>query len=167
MNIFILDQDPVKAAEYLCDKHVIKMILESIQMLCTVNRLGGSTDNTLYKATHVKHPCVIWLCESASNYEWLVRHLESMHNQYKLRYNKQHKSFIGLYHIVKNPPPWLKDMGLTKFALAMPESYKKEDPVLSYRLYYICCKLKICTWKYPAVEPFWVRELVNNLTHFL
>lgn len=42
-----------------------------------------------------------------------------------------------------------------------------QDPVLSYRLYYVCCKLKICKWKYPAVEPFWVRELVNNLTHFL
>lgn len=167
MNIFVLDQDPVKAAEYLCDRHIIKMLLESTQLLCTVHRLGGSTDTRLYKATHTKHPCVVWLCESSSNYNWLVKHLLAMHEQYRLRYNKDHKSFTELYDVVKTPPPWLKDIGLTRFALAMPEVYKKDDPVLSYRLYYVCVKLKICTWKHPAVEPTWIRELINNLHLYL
>jgi hypothetical protein len=39
MNIFYLDKDPIKAAEYSCDKHVVKMILESAQMLCTAHRV--------------------------------------------------------------------------------------------------------------------------------
>jgi hypothetical protein len=167
MNIFILDQDPVKAAEYLCDKHVIKMLLESTQMLCTVHRLGGSTDNSLYKAAHIKHPCVIWLCESSGNYNWLVKHLVAMHEQYKLRYHREHKSFTELYHIVKEPPSWLKDIGLTRFALAVPELYKKEDPVLSYRLYYVCSKIEICNWKYPATEPYWFKEILNNISFYL
>lgn len=167
MNIFVLDQDPVKAAEYLCDRHIIKMLLESTQLLCTIHRLGGSTDVRLYKATHTKHTCVVWLCESSSNYNWLVKHLLAMHEQYRLRYSKDHKSFTELYNVVKSPPAWLKDIGLTKFALAMPEVYKKDDPVLSYRLYYVCVKLKFCTWKHPAVEPVWIRELINNLHLYL
>ena len=39
MNIFYLDRDPVIAAQMMCDKHVVKMILESAQMLSTAHRV--------------------------------------------------------------------------------------------------------------------------------
>ena len=39
MNIFVLHQDPDIAAQYHCDKHVNKMIVESAQMLSTAIRL--------------------------------------------------------------------------------------------------------------------------------
>ena len=52
MNIFYLDPDPVAAAQMQCDKHVVKMALETAQILSTV--LGGP-----YKPTHAKHPSVL------------------------------------------------------------------------------------------------------------
>lgn len=39
MNIFVLDYNPKFAAEYHCDKHVVKMILESAQILSSIHRL--------------------------------------------------------------------------------------------------------------------------------
>ena len=166
MNIFILDRDPVLAARYLADRHVVKMTLESFQMLSTVHRVWGSTEG-LYKITHLHHPCTVWLLTSASNYRWLVSHVESMHEEYTLRYQKTHKSFRTLYHLVKDPPPQLEDKGLTPFALAMSEVYKREDPVLSYRLYYITDKIRLCHWKSPSQEPPWFRLMLANIDKLL
>ena len=44
MNIFYLDRDPKIAAQLACDKHVVKMILESAQMLCTAHRVLDGDD---------------------------------------------------------------------------------------------------------------------------
>ena len=90
MNIFILDNDPVKAAQQQCDKHVVKMIVESAQMLSTAHRmldghvelrpsksgkrmvkhyiLNDKRDDILYKAVHYNHPCTVWTMESHENY---------------------------------------------------------------------------------------------------
>lgn len=72
MNIFVLDYTPQKAAEYHCDKHVVKMILESAQILCAVHHKNGDS-NVPYKLTHKNHPCTIWAGESRSNYLWLTQ----------------------------------------------------------------------------------------------
>lgn len=156
MNIFVLDSDPAKAVHYLCDKHVIKMILESFQMLCTVLRHYGLNDSQLYKSTHVKHPCVLWLIESRSNYVWLLDHLEAMQKEYYLRYLKVHASYRKLWNVVNNIPENYPELGLTKFRLAMPDQYKRDDPILSYRLYYIGEKLKFAKWSPPSEVPDWI-----------
>ena len=39
MNIFILNDDPVIAAQEQCDKHIPKMVVESAQMLSTTHRM--------------------------------------------------------------------------------------------------------------------------------
>ena len=104
MNIFILDENPDKAAKYHCDKHVCKMILESGQMLCTAHWLGwldklGKTrgdfrlvrdmQNYLHenvprknqppwKITHANHPCSIWTRETTGNYKWSRLLLQSI-----------------------------------------------------------------------------------------
>ena len=70
MNIFVLDSDPKVAATMLCDKHVVKMILESAQMLSTVAHTNGHIPR--YRPTHSKHPCTLWAGESKSNWQWLV-----------------------------------------------------------------------------------------------
>ena len=59
MNIFVLHQNPQTAAEMMCDKHVVKMILETAQMMCTV--VASYDHDTPYRPTHSKHPCTIWL----------------------------------------------------------------------------------------------------------
>ena len=75
MNIFVTHLDPVKCAQNLDDKRVIKMILESAQMLSTsINVSGGKGP---YKTTHVNHPCSVWVRSSNANYYWLLNHFQA------------------------------------------------------------------------------------------
>ena len=154
MNIFILDKEVEKCAEYHCDKHVIKMILESAQMLSAVVRLNGHDIG--YKLTHKNHPCTIWARESLSNYNWLVRLTRLLNYEYRYRYDKDinHKS----YDLVKTLPiPDLPDIGLTPFAQAMPEQYKNKNAVKAYRDYYINEKSSFLTWT-KRKKPTWMNN---------
>jgi hypothetical protein len=154
MQVFILDKNPKKSARMLCDKHVVKMVLESAQILSTVHWLQDTKYKTLiYKPTHVKHPCVIWANDSKKNYQWLLRHLIYLLKEYKYRYNKTHKTKRLLKHL-KKIPTTLKNKKLT-FVLAMPEEYKQNDVVKAYREYYI--KEKKHFIKYTKrKKPFWL-----------
>ena len=154
MNIFVLDKKVEKCAEYHCDKHVIKMILESAQMLSAVVRLNGHDIG--YKLTHKNHPCTIWARESLSNYNWLVRLTRLLNYEYRYRYDKDinHKS----YDLVKTLPiPDLPDIGLTPFAQAMPEQYKNKNAVKAYRDYYINEKSSFLTWT-KRKKPKWINN---------
>jgi len=159
MNIFILDLDPKLCAMYHCDKHVIKMILEHAQMLCTAHNLSGST--TPYKTTHKNHPCSIWVRESLENYNWLVEMTHYLNEEYKSRYNKKvnHKSYDLLLSLKK--PDFLPKIGITTIALAMPDKYKIENnPVESYRNYYIGEKQAFATWKNFNTHPDWFKNIL-------
>ena len=154
MNIFVLDEKVEKCAEYHCDKHVIKMILESAQMLSAVVRLNGHDIG--YKLTHKNHPCTIWARESLSNYNWLVRLTRLLNYEYRYRYDKDinHKS----YDLVKTLPiPDLPDIGLTPFAQAMPDQYKNKNAVKAYRDYYINEKSSFLTWT-KRKKPKWINN---------
>ena len=154
MNIFVLDKEVEKCAEYHCDKHVIKMILESAQMLSAVVRLNGHDIG--YKLTHKNHPCTIWARESLSNYNWLVRLTRLLNYEYRYRYDKDinHKS----YDLVKTLPiPDLPDIGLTPFAQAMPDQYKNKNAVKAYRDYYINEKSSFLTWT-KRKKPKWINN---------
>ena len=169
MNIFVLDQNIEKCAEYHCDKHVIKMILESAQMLSSVVRLQGH--DVGYKLTHKNHPCTIWARESLSNYLWLLQLTDSLNSEYRYRYNKEinHKS----YDMVKTLPiPNLPAIGLTPFAQAMPEQYKNRNTsrvlhiaknrntVKAYRSYYLNEKSNILHWT-KRKAPEWASFSTN------
>ena len=166
MNIFCLDKDPVKAAQMMCDKHIVKMLLESAQLMCTAHReldvscnIMPNIDKMLYKSTHKNHPSAKWVRESAYNYIWLYRHWVAMNDEYKLRYNKKvnHKSFDRLNEFLKHPPD---NAALNKIGTlptpAMPDDCKiPGDVVASYRKYYIQEKRTIATWKIPSRKPKW------------
>ena len=92
MNIFYLHADPYKAATYFYDKHKVKMILESAQMLCTAHHVYGNGDNVPYKKAHLNHPSTIWARSSRSNYYWLYEHMLGIGKQYTKRYGKYHLS---------------------------------------------------------------------------
>lgn len=92
MNIFFSDADPVKAAQNLDDKRVVKMILESAQMLCTALRLNNATHLAQYKATHGNHPSNVWCRTTDSNYAWLLAHMIALCDEYSFRYGKVHAS---------------------------------------------------------------------------
>jgi hypothetical protein len=115
MNIFYLDHDPVVAAKWMVDKHVVKMILESAQLLSTAHRVLDGTekvvqryvagsfparyrnvkqwvledgrDNVIYQATHINHPSAVWIRESVLNYAWLVDHMYALMQEYSYRYS--------------------------------------------------------------------------------
>ena len=160
MNIFILSENPVKAAELQCDKHVVKMIVESAQMLSTAHRmldgvmtrrasksgkmqikyyaLDDSRETSLYKAVHFNHPCTIWVRESKENYRWLYKHLVGLVEQYHYRYNKTHKTETILSDLL-SPPNNIPNIGLTPYKKAMnvyPDLMAMSDTVSAYREYY-------------------------------
>ena len=160
MNIFVLDNDPVIAAQLQCDKHVVKMIVESAQMLSTEHRMidgsmerrpskSGSMiqyfklddhrENILYKACHFNHPSTVWTRENSRNYDWHYSHFIALCDEYTYRYNKVHSTDTKLREILYNKPKNLPYAGYkTPFKLAMkanPECMF-EDAVKSYRAYY-------------------------------
>ena len=92
MNIFYLHNNPYKAATYFYDKHKVKMILESAQMLCTAHHVYGNGDNVPYKKAHLNHPSTIWARSSKSNYYWLYEHMLGIGKVYTKRYGKYHLS---------------------------------------------------------------------------
>lgn len=152
MNIFYLDSDPRKCAEYHNDKHVVKMILETGQLLCGAHWSTGS--EAPYKLSHQNHPCSKWTRESLSNYLWLCQLGLYLCWEYKHRYGKTHKTYETILWCCDNHPR-IPDIGPTKPALAMPDSCKiANNAVLSYRNYYITEKKHFSKWKNRSV-PNW------------
>jgi hypothetical protein len=145
MNIFFLSFDPKTAAEHHCDKHVVKMILETAQLLYSSHWVTDSTrlPAGAYKLAHKNHPCSIWVRESIDNYMWLVRLGQALCQEYRFRYgDKTHKTEAHIEWLCQNPPA-IPAKGFTTVRLAMPDEYKMEDPIDSYRMYYRENKLKI------------------------
>lgn len=154
MNIFVLHTNPKTAAKQHVDKHVVKMILESAQMLSTAHVLLD--DNQIgYKATHKNHPCSIWVRESSGNYMWLYNLFKELSAEYTYRYGKVHKTWEKLGTVLSTPPANIKQGRRTKFALAMPDKYKSNDPVQSYHDYYIGEKYNMFSWK-NRPTPSWL-----------
>ena len=146
MNIFAVDKNPIVAAKHLHDKHIVKMTVESVQMLSTVQRMYGNKDPILYKATHQDSICVDWLRKGKQNYLWLHAHAEALCDEYSFRYyGRQHKSSL-LLDKVAIPPYQIPDIQLTPFALEMPEEYMVDDPINSYRAYYLNEKVRGNYW---------------------
>ena len=156
MNIFFLHQNPHQAAKYQYNKHIVKMVLESAQMLCTAHHciLGDEAD-VPYKAAHKNHPSTVWARRSANNYEWLYHHFVALSAEYKRRYGKEHLSFTKLAEFLKNPPKNLTKGPMTPFAQAMPDDVKDSDPVVAYKNYYTKYKREIATWNRGRQQPTW------------
>lgn len=151
MNIFVLDYDTRKCAEYHVNKHVVKMITESAQLLSTAVRVSGIDAG--YKITHLNHPCSIWCRESLSNWRWLKQLTDSLCEEYCFRYDRfSHKAHDMATSL---PEPKIPDLGLTKFALAMPEQYQTDCAIESYRNYYRFDKYHLHEWG-KREKPDWL-----------
>lgn len=160
MNIFVLDRNPVRAAQMSCDRHVVKMILETAQMLSTVHQGYGVAKT--YKATHAHHPCTVWASQTAHNYAWLLKHGLALCEEYTLRYKRVHKTeslLRGELHCLPRNIPLL---GQTEFAQAMPDEYRNENAVIAYRTYYIHAKESIAKWTIRDA-PAWFEYKLPSL----
>jgi hypothetical protein len=161
MNIFSTSPDPFQSARWLVDKHCVKMLLESTQLLCTAFHEQGI--DAPYKPSHRNHPSSIWTRLSYDNFQWLIAHAHGISEEYTARYGKIHKSKVVL--------DWCEDHAhllgfdlrdLTKFAIAIADDmlcrkhpdFTEDDPVAAYRLYIKLDKQHIHTWK--RNKPNWV-----------
>ena len=138
MNIFYLDKCPEKAARLQYNKHVVKMILESAQMLCTAHHcIMGEDADVPYKPAHRNHPSTIWARQSGENYTWLYRHMMELGKEYEKRYSKKHLSIIKCEDPLSILPGGILETGLTKMPQCMPDEYKDECSIQAYWNYYI------------------------------
>jgi hypothetical protein len=164
MNIFLLDYDTQKCARYHCDKHVVKMILETAQLLCGVHHMADQvtdqvTDQVPYKLSHKNHPCSIWARESLPNYLYLCDLGLELCKEYTYRYGKRHKSQDVIEWCLTNKPN-IPDTRFTTPARAMPDDYKVDNVVESYRRYYMGEKSNIAVWKNREVPEWYKVDLV-------
>lgn len=190
MNIFYVDKDPVVAAQSLVDKHVVKMILESAQLLSTAHRvldgvevveqkyvngsfpvryrnvkrykLNDNRDGILYQSTHVNHPSAIWCRLSVENYQWLVDHMFALMFEYTHRYSKIHKCQGDLSFLLQSPPLKLKEWDLTPMPSCMDDVYKvSNNPIDNYRNYYNIGKASLHKWT-NRTPPEWIINKENE-----
>ena len=176
MNIFAVDFDPTIAAQSLVDSHVVKMILESAQLLSTAHRvvdgkmyldktktgrqvkrwkLDDERESVLYAATHISHPSAVWARASNNNYTWLYCHFCGLLSEYTYRYGKVHKC-QSMQEWLQYPPHGIPVGYLTPVTPAMPDEYKVPgNSVASYRNYYRGAKSRMFKWTKREV-PEWI-----------
>ena len=179
MNIFYTDLDPNIAAMNMVDKHCVKMILETCQLLSTAHRiidgveyvgqsksgrkarrwrLPDERDTVLYSATHINHPSAVWCRQSNNNYNWLFAHFIALLNEYTYRYDKNHKcSDAKFVQLLQNPPQNILVGYFTHVTLAMPDEYKVASAVDSYRNYYRVGKKHLHKWS-KRNPPTWLTD---------
>ena len=157
MNIFYLHRDPRVAARYHNDKHVVKMILESAQMLSTAHReLDGDVDDVIYRSTHKNHPSTKWARESYQNYMWLFDLFVALCEEYTHRYGKTHLTDTKLREVLRSAPRSIdRSRQFTQPPQCMPEGYKLEgNSIEAYRNYYMGEKSGFAKWS-KRRKPLW------------
>ena len=176
MNIFYLSNNPEKAAQMHCDKHVVKMIVEYCQLLSTSHRLldgypyrglsdqsittthwqlNDEREDMLYKATHVAHPSSIWTRQNSEHYKWLYTLLCCLLEEYKWRYKKpQHACERLLPYLALLPHGMPEGCFTPPTPVMQPHYVIPGDSVTSYRKYYMEVKSGFATWK-RREKPFW------------
>ena len=171
----------------MVDKHVVKMILESAQLLSTAHRvldgqmsvrerlvpgtlekpkyrkhkvwtLPDARDSVMYQATHMNHPSAVWCRTSIENYSWLVEHFFALMNEYIHRYGKIHKCNGELSYMLQSPPKNLESWDWTPMPSCMDKEYIiSENVCTNYKNYYIMAKSKLHCWT-KRPKPEWINE---------
>lgn len=182
MNIFYLDSHPTQAARYHCDKHVVKMIVETAQLLCTAHRiLDGEqqivvnenghkrkvwvhpdieTNQVLYRATHINHPSAVWVRQSYDHYMWAYTLMVMLNYEFVERYNKtqDHATIRKLGTILAGPPVGLNTkVGFKPPPQVVSDDCKDENTIYAYREYYRKHKKDIAKWKSGEI-PDWFHQ---------
>jgi hypothetical protein len=178
MNIFYVDSNAEVAARNMVDRHVVKMILETAQLLSTAHRvidgeeyvgqsqsgrkakrwrLSGNVDAIMYAATHINHPSAVWVRENSANYNWLYDHLLALGREYTHRYGRTHLTIDKLKDILKDAPENIEQSNvMTKMPSCMDKQYIVSlDPIINYRNYYNYGKTDLLRWS-NRPPPQWI-----------
>ncbi len=147
MNIFATYPCPEKSAQYLDNRRVIKMVLESAQMLSTsLHYLGYAHP---YKPNHINHPCSIWARTTRANYAWLLEHMSALSSEYTYRYGKTHKC-AELLPLFRRSQRLIPAGDLTSFANC--SMFKELEVHEAYR------KTMHAKWRMDDPAPSWKRR---------
>jgi hypothetical protein len=168
MNVFYLHHLPRIAATYHCDKHVGKMLIESCQLLATAHHHFDNGDKVSYRPTHANHPSAVWVRASRLHYDWVAELAQGLGREFYWRYGqKHHKSSLVLCEQLLYAPPAMRDLPLlwSPPTLAMPDEYKSDDHIESYRRYYAskAATMPLVYNRGLSKQPLW---LVDILTHY-
>ena len=155
MNIFYLHEHPQLAASYVYDKHKVKMILESAQMLCTAHHVFGNGHNVPYKQAHLNHPSTIWVRESTHHYYWLYEHMLALGHEYTKRYGKKHLTITKCEEPLLYAPNDMPTLPYKHPPQCMPDEYKCNDAVEAYRNYYLGAKADFASWRNTKPPEWW------------
>lgn len=155
MNIFILDMVTALCASYHCDKHCIKMILETTQLLYTAWWFGRETlplpeldscEFNPYRSTHVNHPSAVWARADPNHYLWLLDLGFALCKEYYLRYGKFHKCISHLERLQSmGAPPRVKD------ETYQPPAHKIATTGLPQGVRFFHCAIRDDLWEQCAV----------------
>ena len=166
MNIFVTDPSPVASAQVLPDKHIVKMPLETCQMLSivasskwghgfdTLPKLDGTPYKT-EKGAFRNHPCTVW---AQDNYTWLILHGLALCYEYTHRYGKKHSCQSTIAHCTQIFPP--QDHDPKSFAFAGPDEFKYDTSIDTFTAYkrYISSKPWVASnyLRDPSRKPHWL-----------
>lgn len=160
MNIFVLNAEPTKSAKMLCDQHVVKMPIETAQMLCA----PFPKNKAPYKRTHFNHPCTVWARTSKQNYVWLIKYGIALCDEYEFRFKREHKSKKVICWCKQNVSKLkFPQNKLTNFVQAVPEKYKSKSAITAYKKYYIRDKSAFARWNNQRKPPKWYLNGLKNL----
>lgn len=154
MNIFVLDTDIDRCARYHCDRHVVKMVLETTQLLNNARIIHNPNASLIYKLTHKNHPATHWTATNKSNFKWLTELGLALCSEYTFRYNKRHKC-QNIIEFFSKQDFFIPNGELTPFVQCMPEIYRGNNAVDAYRRYYINEKRDIAVWSKRFSPEWW------------
>jgi len=175
MNMFVVDECPERSAVALCDKHIPKMAVESVQMLVSALRRHGATDSmvpitkagTPHKGGYSHHPCTIWAGDSSANFAWLMDHAFFICMEFEKRFSKRHACRDQLKKIAYTSFEADLDIPrkkMTPIALAVGPKLQEQvgathlpinEAVGVYRKFYISDKARFAKWEKGTPPPEW------------
>jgi hypothetical protein len=158
MNIFVTDNSPKISAQTLDDKRVVKMVLETAQLLSTAIFINTfNIYEGIYKPTHIKHPCAIWAGLNIENWDWLFQHFIALCEEYTMRYNKIHASEKLLPYLIEYRK-FIKHGAKTPFA----NCTRSEPIVVDFRYLNDTCdaykKYLVEKWNNDKSYPKWTKR---------
>lgn len=123
MNIFRLDADPEKTAQYLEDGHINSQLHEASLMMSAALRLNGHNDDYLYGVTHKNHPSTVWVREARDNFTWMYDLCEALYEEKCLRWGPGHDSWQETVALMPREPECLPDGGTVQAVVGTADAY--------------------------------------------
>ena len=166
MNIFVTDTGADQSARALCDLHLVKMVVETGQILSTALLYHAPDTEGLYKPTHKNHPCVVWARTCRRSFFWLLDHGLSLAEEYQRRFGREHKT----HALLKRMKSMWRAVPLTgqempPFVYCGPAEYVNSDAPTAYRTYlsakYQAWGAKKARWT-KSEAPSWARGVGSS-----